>query len=461
MHKPRQLIWLVLLLSLILAIPAYAQEERFDLGIITVRQKSLAEKLRKDINAGAKFDALAKKHSVGPTAARGGRLGRVPLNKLRPEFQAAVKSLKPGVPSNVVLTEGGFNILYIFPPVQAPLAKTPLSASTPKPSTKPLPQHLAVDTTLPAHLQARQLFTQAIEFLAAGDFQRAEDQLKQTLAKNKMDQGAVMFAGALNAAKGSEKKMKSVQTMASGVMALQIGELEDALNQYKQAVTANPQLWEALVLSANVMANLGRMDQAMQFLEKCLKINPKADTAYVSLGTIAREMKQNTRAKQLFNEALNLNPKSAKALYQLGAMALDEQKHQDAERMFKASLAIDPYQFDAFNDLGMIYAMTGRKEQAAQAYQDSLKANPGYAPAHLNMGNLYASQDKFNQAIDEYNKALALDPTLAEAHNNLAAAYVLLENWPMAIMHADKALSMNFAVAEVVLRKVAPHRKKQ
>ena len=457
MVKPVRLIWLVLIMAVAFALPAYAQEDRLDLGVITVRQKSLAQKIRKEIAEGGDFSALAKKHSVGPTADKGGRLGKVPLKRLRPEYREAVKNLKPGVPSEVVLTEGGFNILYIYPAQQAAPATVPLP--TPAPSTTPLPQELTVDTTLPEHLQARQLFSQAMELLAAGEFERGEKLINETLRKNKSDQGARLFETALDANKGSDSKLQSVRLLASSVIAIQIGELETAIKQLDRAFKANPELWQALVLKGTTLANLGQLEKAMEVFEMCLKINPKSDNAYVSMGTIARETNQVSRAKQLFNEALNLNPQSAKALYQLGAIALDEQNHKEAERLFKESLASDPYQFSAHNDLGLVYAMTGRIEQAAASYKEALIANPGYAPAHLNLGNLYARLNRLNQAIDEFNKALSLDPSLGEAHNNLAAAYVILENWPMAIMHVDKALSMNFNVAEVVLRKVAPHRK--
>ena len=457
MRKPKWPIWLALILIIALAAPAQAQEKRLDLGIITVRQKSLAEQLRQEISSGADFGELAKKHSVGPTASRGGKLGKVPLSKLRPEYREAVKDLQPGAPSNVVLTEGGFNILYIFPEVHT--APTPVSL--PEASHTELMAPSSIDTTLPLHLQARQLFSQAMESLAAGDFARAKKLLTDTLAKYPQDQGAVLFMDALTNAEGSSKKQQAVRLLASGVIALQIGEMQNAINQYDKALENDPNLWEAKLLSANIMANLGSMEKALSLLDECIQINPKADNAYVSKGTISRELNKSDQAKQYLNEALNLNPKNAKAMYQLGAIALDEQNHKEAERYFKASLALDPYQFDAHNDLGLIYLVSGRLELAEAEYRESLAANPGFAPAHVNLGNLYAKQKKYNQAIDEYNKALDLDPTFGEAHNNLAASYVLLENWPMAIMHVDKALGMNFPVADVILRKVAPHRQKQ
>ena len=76
--------------------------------------KALAEKLRSQLLEGASFEALAKQHSVAPTALRGGRLGQVPLKRLRTEFRQALSGLPANQPSKVVPTEGGSNILMRF-----------------------------------------------------------------------------------------------------------------------------------------------------------------------------------------------------------------------------------------------------------------------------------------------------------------------------------------------------------
>ncbi|MCA1905623.1 MAG: peptidyl-prolyl cis-trans isomerase, partial [Desulfarculus sp.] len=123
-----------------IAAPAWAQE--VDLGVITVKQKSLADTIRQRLLKGDSFESLAKNYSVGPAASRGGRLGRVPETRIRSEFMRALAGLAPGQPSGVVATEEGFNILMRFdaPPALAKApAPSPVPAPRPQAATAPPP----------------------------------------------------------------------------------------------------------------------------------------------------------------------------------------------------------------------------------------------------------------------------------------------------------------------------------
>ena len=95
--------------------PSTAQsDEKVNLGIITVKQKDLANQLAKELAKGASFETLAKRNSVGPASFRGGRLGKVPYSRLRSEYRAALEGLAPGKPSKVIPTEEGYTILMRF-----------------------------------------------------------------------------------------------------------------------------------------------------------------------------------------------------------------------------------------------------------------------------------------------------------------------------------------------------------
>jgi peptidyl-prolyl cis-trans isomerase C len=66
------------------------------LAIIVVDTAAEAESLRKKLESGARFEALASEHSRHPTAVTGGEFGVFSVADLRPEFRAALKGVKPG-----------------------------------------------------------------------------------------------------------------------------------------------------------------------------------------------------------------------------------------------------------------------------------------------------------------------------------------------------------------------------
>lgn len=80
------------------------------------RTKEEAKKLADEIHAeaikeGADFAELAKKHSDGPSAPRGGDLGTFEKGRMVPAFEEAVFALKVGEVSKPVETQFGFHVI--------------------------------------------------------------------------------------------------------------------------------------------------------------------------------------------------------------------------------------------------------------------------------------------------------------------------------------------------------------
>lgn len=74
---------------------------------------------------GADFEALAKEHSEGPTAPRGGDLGFFARERMVPEFSEAAFAMDAGEVSELVRTQFGFHIIQVAEKREA--ATAPLS----------------------------------------------------------------------------------------------------------------------------------------------------------------------------------------------------------------------------------------------------------------------------------------------------------------------------------------------
>jgi len=73
--------------------------------------QQLAERVRKNVTAGADFAAMAGEYSSGPTALTGGDLGFISRNDVVDEFGRVAFNLAPGDISGAVRTQFGYHII--------------------------------------------------------------------------------------------------------------------------------------------------------------------------------------------------------------------------------------------------------------------------------------------------------------------------------------------------------------
>jgi parvulin-like peptidyl-prolyl isomerase len=87
--------------------------------------KKRALDVRRRLEAGAPFEAMAREYSSDPSRDRGGDMGFVHRGSLADEFEDALKDLRPGEISEVVQTLYGYHIVRIGeirPAAQQPFA---------------------------------------------------------------------------------------------------------------------------------------------------------------------------------------------------------------------------------------------------------------------------------------------------------------------------------------------------
>lgn len=73
---------------------------------------TLAAQIKVELDAGADFEALARKHSDCASSSRGGDLGLFGRGEMVPAFDQVAFALSMDAISDVVETEFGFHIIY-------------------------------------------------------------------------------------------------------------------------------------------------------------------------------------------------------------------------------------------------------------------------------------------------------------------------------------------------------------
>lgn len=81
---------------------------------ILVKSKDVCEKLKKDIEAGADFDKIAREHSQCPSGKQGGDLGEFGPGQMVAEFDTVVFSGEIGKIHGPVKTQFGYHLIKII-----------------------------------------------------------------------------------------------------------------------------------------------------------------------------------------------------------------------------------------------------------------------------------------------------------------------------------------------------------
>jgi parvulin-like peptidyl-prolyl isomerase len=80
---------------------------------ILVKDEKTARKLKYDLDAGANFAMLAKKHSICPSSGEGGDLGFFRKGQMVKEFEDVAFSLPVGKVSEPLKTQFGWHLIVV------------------------------------------------------------------------------------------------------------------------------------------------------------------------------------------------------------------------------------------------------------------------------------------------------------------------------------------------------------
>ena len=250
-----------------------------------------------------------------------------------------------------------------------------------------------------------------------------------------------------------ELKAEALAKFVEGSAFEESGEMEKALQAYRQVLNVDPGQAELAARVAELLTRQDDFPEAIDILKDAVKANPNAAEPYLQLAFIyAKYLKKTEQAVDYINHAVSLDPTNIDAyerLYEIYRAVGNEKKAREAlERATKGESRNPAY----WTRLGKLFASIVFKTpnpnpEDVKQVNSLFKKAADHAqddPAVLKeIADYYASSQQIGEAIPLYLRVLELQPDDANAREKLATGFVLTNQQSKAIEMLEKIIQQH------------------
>lgn len=203
----------------------------------------------------------------------------------------------------------------------------------------------------------------------------------------------------------------------------QKGDLEMAVNLYKESLKVIKDHPDALHLLGIALSSLGNQEKAIEFISKAISITPHNPDFLVNLAEVFLKAQKFQEAFEAAQKAILIKPDYAEAYHKQANAFRCAGNLEAAVKLYNKTLELAPKHFLAIFNLGNVMLEMGNFSSAIRYYQESISINPNYPFAHNNLGIALQEWDRLDEALMHYKKALELKPDMKEAVRNAAMLF--------------------------------------
>jgi tetratricopeptide (TPR) repeat protein len=230
--------------------------------------------------------------------------------------------------------------------------------------------------------------------------------------------------------------------------AQQRGDLTQAKQAYRQALTCDPLHFGALHAIAVLCARSGQLEEALQWFDQALTVQASSAAAWSDRGNVLTALRRYTPAIASYDKAIELAPDQARARYNRAIALSESGQHEQAAKGFEEAIACDPRHFMAWCNQGVALNELKHHEAALQCFDQALVLAPDYVEAWSNKATALVHLKQYEEALACCEKAVTLRPDFADAWCNRGNALRHLDRQEEALKAYERAVTLNPALAQ-------------
>jgi predicted O-linked N-acetylglucosamine transferase (SPINDLY family) len=212
-------------------------------------------------------------------------------------------------------------------------------------------------------------------------------------------------------------------TFRLGVLALQSGRLEEAVDVLTRATTLAPTNAACHANLGEAHRRLGHSQAAIESFLRAIALEPALVAPVYNLGLALQECGASDGALACFERAAELNADAPDLGERVAAARSAAAGHDVAPDRANRNPA-DALSAHTLLALARPLALTGRYTDAVALLERAVRLEPRLTFAHCNLGLLKAALGQIHDAAGSYRRALELEPDVAETHHNLGNAWL-------------------------------------
>jgi len=258
-------------------------------------------------------------------------------------------------------------------------------------------------------------FSIAQVYLAKGDLENAEAALVRTLEVDPKNQGALLKIG---------------------ILYEQQGKLEEALRAYENARDVQPRSRDGIDAAVSAHTVRGKiaiqaenLDQALEEFKQALELQPKNAANHFNLALLHLRRNELAEAAAAFDRVIELDPSETDAYLPLADILEKSGREQEAIETYERLIALgeEPLASRAKVRLhllkGVIFGSRLQYEEARAEFEEAVRLDPQDRTGYVYLGLAQMKAKDPYAAVDTFKKVLEIDPSNRAVRLRLAGLY--------------------------------------
>ncbi len=220
--------------------------------------------------------------------------------------------------------------------------------------------------------------------------------------------------------RGDEKPNYALDHLERAKRLADAGKTDQALEEYRTVIGMSPKY---AVNAHNdvglILADQGELEKAIDHFRQALKHAPDFHIAHTNLANALLAQHQWDEAIEHYRQALAARPEYAPAHNNLGVALQSQGRLPEAIHHFRLAVDLSPPDANIYTRYGSALARANRPADAIVQFSKGLAIKPDHAELHFHLGEAYAALGNVEKALEYLRRAKELDPENRDIRSSL------------------------------------------